>query len=70
MEGTGITFGCPGLGAQEGKGFVITALRCLHGTQQIPKPAFLACAGSWNKVGVLSYPEVWEVIAILSQSVP
>lgn len=40
MEGTGIPFGCPGLGAQEGRGFVITALWCLHGTQQIPKPAF------------------------------
>lgn len=39
MEGTGIIFGCPGVGGQEGKGFVITALWCLHGTQQRPKPA-------------------------------
>lgn len=70
MEGTGITFGCPGLGGQDRKGFVITALRCLHGTQQIPNLLSVACAGSWSKVRVLSYTEVWEVIAILSQSVP
>lgn len=37
MEGAGITFGSSGL---RGEGFVITALWCLHGTQQIPKPAF------------------------------
>lgn len=39
-------------------------------TADIQTCFFLACAGSWSKVGALSYTEVWEVIAILSQSVP
>lgn len=60
------------LGGQEARGIVIAASCCfLHGTQQIPTTALLACADPWSKVAwVLSYAEVWEVIAILSQSVP
>ena len=61
------------LGGQEAGETVIAASCCfLHGTQQIPATALLACADLWSKVAwVLSYTEeVRVVIAILSQSVP
>lgn len=79
MQGTGITRRMPRLealyiGGQEARGIVIAASCCfLHGTQQmIPTTALLARTDSWSEVAwVLSYTEeVWEGIAILSQSVP